>query len=455
MSDSSPERFEYWPGNWWHPDSLIGQPDLSEEAEKVISAQVDDFPDLDDVILTRNSKEVWRLELLLVGPEDTVYKGGLFHFRIGIPHDYPQNPPKVVFSCPEEDRMKALFVKCLTIEGQVMMKMLGTLGCSWTAETGIVDVTRELRAQIFREESVFNERQLALGDDYVAMCFGHQRLLQFQQLELEEKHYLMQKLIFITIHQTVAFTMEMLLRNRARHSPKLERLAFAAFNTHYDYYLEALSDLGFANLQLFACPILYDTTHLRERLTSLRNILRAPKRKQAAQVSSVAHMRKAMPLRAKQQPTLAKVQRVADAAWRQLDCANSAGAFYLLHCCEQMLAECVKALKNAKDKADYEEVRGDVQGLQVQLAKTWDLNGLGWCGGGGGGFGGYLCFFRQRAGYVRDVATDVRVVGGFWVDFWRVCVCLVSILPAFNAKGLVCFLLRCCFVPKYSGNLLY
>ena len=45
-----------------------------------------------------NNIFVWRL--MLVGPKDTLYKGGLFFINIIFPEDYPNHPPEFCFKTP-------------------------------------------------------------------------------------------------------------------------------------------------------------------------------------------------------------------------------------------------------------------------------------------------------------------------------------------------------------------
>jgi len=41
--------------------------------------------------------DVTHLNALIIGPEDTPYENGFFHFDMIFPHDYPWRPPKVNF----------------------------------------------------------------------------------------------------------------------------------------------------------------------------------------------------------------------------------------------------------------------------------------------------------------------------------------------------------------------
>ena len=44
----------------------------------------------------RDDSNLLRVDALIVGADDGPYCGGLFHFSVEFPHDYPNSPPRVL-----------------------------------------------------------------------------------------------------------------------------------------------------------------------------------------------------------------------------------------------------------------------------------------------------------------------------------------------------------------------
>lgn len=45
--------------------------------------------------ISPDENDITHIQALIVGPPDTPYAYGFFHFDMIFPHDYPWNPPKV------------------------------------------------------------------------------------------------------------------------------------------------------------------------------------------------------------------------------------------------------------------------------------------------------------------------------------------------------------------------
>src|SRR5437870_396693 len=71
-----------------------------------------------------NNNDIGDLEALIIGPSETVFQGGFFHFKIKLPSDYPFNPPTVTFISPRnpDGRLHPNLYAC----GKVCLSILGT-----------------------------------------------------------------------------------------------------------------------------------------------------------------------------------------------------------------------------------------------------------------------------------------------------------------------------------------
>jgi Ubiquitin-conjugating enzyme len=50
--------------------------------------------------------DITRVDALILGPEDTPYQGGFYHFRMLFPHDYPWKSPKVLLITTDSGRVR-------------------------------------------------------------------------------------------------------------------------------------------------------------------------------------------------------------------------------------------------------------------------------------------------------------------------------------------------------------
>ena len=63
------------------------------------------------------------MHVLVTGPFDTPYEGGLFHFFIRFPPNYPFSPPRVKFMTTDDGRVR--FNPNLYQNGKVCLSILG------------------------------------------------------------------------------------------------------------------------------------------------------------------------------------------------------------------------------------------------------------------------------------------------------------------------------------------
>lgn len=95
--------------------------------------------DLKDAMRAKNGlflvqpqrKDITHVDALLLGPEDTPYAGGFFHFELRFPQDYPWAPPMVLLRTTDGGACR--FNPNLYADGKVCLSVLGTWpGPSWT-----------------------------------------------------------------------------------------------------------------------------------------------------------------------------------------------------------------------------------------------------------------------------------------------------------------------------------
>jgi ubiquitin-protein ligase len=84
--------------NWNPYDHLDGR-NPSKECLKRIRTDLKSITDdpLPGIYCVHDDTHATVIHALVVGPFDTPYEGGFFHFILNFPDDYPHNPPRVIY----------------------------------------------------------------------------------------------------------------------------------------------------------------------------------------------------------------------------------------------------------------------------------------------------------------------------------------------------------------------
>ncbi|KAL1483939.1 hypothetical protein MTO96_032866 [Rhipicephalus appendiculatus] len=104
-------------------------------------------------------EDITRIQALVMGPRDTPYEGGFFHFAIKLPPDYPYSPPRVRFLTTDANRVR--FHPQLDSSGAVLLRLLGKVDgqCSWTPSR------HSVRTVLATVRSLMTTRPLKVGGD--------------------------------------------------------------------------------------------------------------------------------------------------------------------------------------------------------------------------------------------------------------------------------------------------
>eukprot|EP01122_Echinamoeba_exundans_P007647 TRINITY_DN2398_c0_g1_i1.p1 TRINITY_DN2398_c0_g1~~TRINITY_DN2398_c0_g1_i1.p1 ORF type:complete len:897 (+),score=244.48 TRINITY_DN2398_c0_g1_i1:337-3027(+) len=127
---------KYTLSNWQdlHPDLDRNRPAPTPEAVKRILADYQELVKAKNPLIhvMIDEDDVTHVSALIIGPEDTPYADGFFHFDMVYPHDYPWNPPKVTLVTTNNGTVR--FNPNLYSNGKVCLSILGTWsGPSWTS----------------------------------------------------------------------------------------------------------------------------------------------------------------------------------------------------------------------------------------------------------------------------------------------------------------------------------
>lgn len=99
--------------------------------------------------------DLYKLNVLMIGPTNTPYEDGFYFFDIEIPKDYPFSPPKVKY-CTQNGKTR--FNPNLYVNGKVCLSIINTWsGPGWTSCNSISTVLLSIQALVFIENPLHNE----------------------------------------------------------------------------------------------------------------------------------------------------------------------------------------------------------------------------------------------------------------------------------------------------------
>lgn len=118
----------------WNPEGLRDSNPLPMCVKRVVRDIADLMEQSEElnIYVHCDNDQVNRMQALIMGPQDTPYEGGMFHFLVGVPNNYPHNHPKMKLLTT--DCGKVRFNPNLYSNGKVCLSLLGTWpGAAWTA----------------------------------------------------------------------------------------------------------------------------------------------------------------------------------------------------------------------------------------------------------------------------------------------------------------------------------
>lgn len=102
-----------------------------------------------------NSKNIFNIRFLIIGPEDTPYQNGFFFFDVTFPDDYPFSPPSVKY---KTNGYGTRFNPNLYRNGKVCLSILNTWdGPGWSPCNTISTVMLSILGLVLTKEPIRNE----------------------------------------------------------------------------------------------------------------------------------------------------------------------------------------------------------------------------------------------------------------------------------------------------------
>ncbi|KAH6932344.1 hypothetical protein HPB50_004867 [Hyalomma asiaticum] len=159
---------------------------------------------------------VAKMHALVLGPADTPYEGGFFHFFVEFPVQYPVMPPSVQIM--NTDGGRVTFHPYLHASGVVCLSLLRASGkASWTPAHSLMSVLLSIQAML-SDRSCLSEL-LSLPGDYD----GYRHIVQHE-----------------TIRVAVCDAIEACLDGSSLCPPLLREVMLKTFVAYYDRYLRAV-----------------------------------------------------------------------------------------------------------------------------------------------------------------------------------------------------------------------
>lgn len=131
------------------------------------------------IFVVPDEEDITHVQALIVGPPDTPYAHGFFHFDLIFPHDYPWQPPKVQLITTDSGRVR--FNPNLYANGKVCLSILGTWsGPGWTQVqtmlSTLLSIQSLMNSKPYHNEPGF-EQERKVGDiENYNNCIIHETL---------------------------------------------------------------------------------------------------------------------------------------------------------------------------------------------------------------------------------------------------------------------------------------
>ena len=111
---------------------------------------------LEDIgIYIHTTDNIYNLQVLMVGPENTPYNYGYFFFDVFFPEDYPFTPPTIKY-CTQGYNIR--FNPNLYTNGKVCLSLLNTWhGPQWTSCNSLLSILLSIHSTIFIKDPLTNE----------------------------------------------------------------------------------------------------------------------------------------------------------------------------------------------------------------------------------------------------------------------------------------------------------
>ena len=66
---------------------------LTKDMKEIVNQKLEDL----GIFIQFNEENILEAKAMIVGPNDSLYAGGILFFKITFPHNYPFSPPDVVY----------------------------------------------------------------------------------------------------------------------------------------------------------------------------------------------------------------------------------------------------------------------------------------------------------------------------------------------------------------------
>ena len=120
---------------------------LTKDMKEIVNQKLEDL----GIYIQFNEENILEAKAMIVGPNDSLYAGGILFFKITFPHNYPFSPPDVVYISRNKIRIHPnIYVSSGTNGlGKVCLSILNTWrgdqwsGCQTISSTLLTDSIKE------------------------------------------------------------------------------------------------------------------------------------------------------------------------------------------------------------------------------------------------------------------------------------------------------------------------
>lgn len=128
-----------------------------------------------NIFFNTNEDNIFNMQVMIVGPENTPYNFGFYLFDITFPQNYPFSPPHFQF-CTQGLNIR--LNPNLYVSGKVCLSLLNTWnGPQWTSCNTILSILLSIQSMILIDNPLNNEP--GYGDDNSITSKNYQQIIEY------------------------------------------------------------------------------------------------------------------------------------------------------------------------------------------------------------------------------------------------------------------------------------
>lgn len=133
-----------------------------------------------NIFFNTDDNNIFNLQVMIIGPNDTPYNYGFYLFDITFPQNYPFSPPHIKFST---QGLNIRLNPNLYVNGKVCLSLLNTWnGPQWTSCNTILSIILSIQSMILINNPLNNEP--GYGEDNSITAQNYQHIIEYANYKI-------------------------------------------------------------------------------------------------------------------------------------------------------------------------------------------------------------------------------------------------------------------------------